>query len=81
MDQTEPAIDVELDAKGMRCPLPLLRAKQALNAMDAGQCLRVEATDAGSVRDFHAFAELSGHQLVQHSSVEGVYTYLLIKRT
>lgn len=81
MAQAEPDIDVELDAKGLRCPLPLLKAKQALNAMSAGQCLRVEATDAGSVRDFRAFAELSGHELIQHPDVGGVYTYLIIKRT
>jgi tRNA 2-thiouridine synthesizing protein A len=51
------ALDIiELDATGLQCPMPLLKAKRALNAMEAGQCLRVLATDRGSVRDFRVFA-------------------------
>lgn len=70
----------ELDARGLDCPLPLLKAKQALNRLDSGERLRVLATDAGSVRDFTVFAQQSGHQLLESSSDNGVYTYLLQKK-
>lgn len=70
---------VELDATGLECPMPLLKAKRALNAMITGQQLRVRATDKGSVRDFHVFAEQSGHLLLASDEVDGVYTHLLQK--
>ena len=70
----------ELDTKGLRCPMPLLKAKRALNAMATGQRLRVLATDQGSVRDFRVFAEQSGHALLSSEEREGVYIYLLEKR-
>ena len=69
----------ELDAKGLRCPLPLLKAKQALRDMSVGQVLRVLATDAGSVRDFQAYARLSGQELVASTERDSVYCYLLKK--
>lgn len=69
----------ELDARGLRCPLPLLKAKQALRDMTAGQVLRVLATDAGSVRDFQAYAQLSGHELIAFTELDAVYYYLLKK--
>lgn len=71
--------DVEVDAKGESCPMPLLRAKQQLNRMQSGQCLRVEATDAGSLRDFRAFAEMAGHQLFEDHVESDVFVYFLIK--
>ena len=70
----------ELDTKGLQCPMPLLKAKRALNGMVAGQRLRVLATDQGSVRDFRVFAEQSGHLLLSSEEKEGVYTYLLEKK-
>jgi tRNA 2-thiouridine synthesizing protein A len=72
--------DVEVDAIGLACPMPLLKAKRALNAMQAGQRLRVLATDQGSVRDFQVFAEQSGHHLLESAEANGVYSYLLQKR-
>lgn len=69
----------ELDARGLRCPLPLLKAKLALRDMAVGQVLRVLATDAGSVRDFQAYAQLSGHELLVSAEVDAVYCYLLKK--
>lgn len=72
-------IDVEVDARGLQCPMPLLQAKRALNRMEPGQCLQVLATDAGSVRDFRVFAEQSGHVLLESQECGGVYTYLLKK--
>ncbi|CAA0111299.1 Sulfur carrier protein TusA [Halioglobus japonicus] len=70
---------VELDATGLACPMPLLKAKRALNAMQVGQRLRVMSTDQGSVRDFRVFAEQSGHLLLHSEEEQGVYTYLLQK--
>ncbi len=72
--------DLELDAKDLSCPLPLLKAKQSLNSMASGQYLRVWATDGGSVRDFQVFADQSGHQLIESSEQEGVYSYLIQKK-
>ncbi len=69
----------ELDARGLVCPLPLLKAKQHLHKMVSGECLRVLATDQGSVRDFRAFAELSGHQLIEQSQQLDVYVHVLRK--
>ncbi|QIB67679.1 sulfurtransferase TusA family protein [Kineobactrum salinum] len=64
-------IDVEVDARGLECPMPLLQAKRALNRMQPGQHLQVLATDAGSVRDFRVFAEQSGHVLLQSGECGG----------
>ena len=75
---TEPEI-LEVDAKGLDCPMPLLKAKRALNAMEAGQRLRILATDQGSVRDFRVFAEQSGHKLLASDEADGVYIHLLQK--
>lgn len=69
----------EVDARGLDCPMPLLKAKRALNAMASGERLRVLATDSGSERDFRVFAEQSGHRLLA-SEVDGdTYRYLLQK--
>ena len=73
------AHDVELDASGLNCPLPLLKAKMALNKMLSGQTLKVIATDAGSVRDFRTFARLAGHELLQENVDAGTYRYWLRK--
>jgi TusA-related sulfurtransferase len=70
---------VEVDAIGLTCPMPLLKAKRALNAMASGQHLRVLATDQGSVRDFQVFARQSGHQLLESTESDGVYIHLIRK--
>lgn len=57
--------DLELDARGLNCPLPILKAKKALAGMESGQLLKVICTDAGSVRDFQAFAKQTGNELLQ----------------
>ena len=74
------ASPIELDTCGLSCPLPLLKAKQALNGMESGQQLRVLATDQGSWRDFEVFAQQSGHRLLEREEVDGVYRYLLQKQ-
>ncbi len=56
--------DKELDARGLNCPLPILRAKKSLNEMQSGQVLRIMATDPGSVKDFAAFAKQTGNELL-----------------
>ena len=63
--------DKEIDTRGLNCPLPILKAKKALTDMQAGQLLKVVATDAGSLRDFQAFAKQTGNELVEQTS-EGV---------
>lgn len=78
MTSTAPAR--ELDTCGLDCPLPLLKAKQALNGMNSGELLRVRATDPGSQRDFRVFAEQSGHRLLESSEDQGVFVYLLCRR-
>ena len=70
---------VEVDARGLECPMPLLKAKRALNGMDKGQQLKVMATDRGSVRDFQLFAEQSGNILLSTQEIDGVYIHLLVK--
>jgi tRNA 2-thiouridine synthesizing protein A len=69
----------EVDARELQCPMPLLKAKRALNGMTAGERLRVLATDSGSVRDFEVFAQQSGHQLLSSEEREGVYIHVLEK--
>ncbi len=72
--------DFEVDARGLNCPLPILKAKKALNGMQSGQTVRVVATDAGSVRDFQAFAKQTGNELVEQQSVGGDYIHLMRRR-
>ena len=72
--------DKLLDACGLNCPLPLLKAKQALNAMESGLVLEVICTDSGSVRDFQVFSEQSGHKLLASDVGSDVYRYWLQKK-
>ncbi|MBF6622558.1 MAG: sulfurtransferase TusA family protein [Pseudomonas stutzeri] len=73
------AHDAELDASGLACPMPLLKAKLALNSLSGGQVLKVIATDPGSRRDFRSFAQLAGHALLHEEIDEGLYRYWLRK--
>ena len=70
----------EVDARGLNCPLPILRTKKALNGMTSGQVLRILATDPASVRDFEAFARQTGHQLLEHREQNGEFFFLLRHR-
>lgn len=74
-----PPVVSEVDARGLRCPLPLLKAKQALRDLASGEAVRVLATDGGSVRDFQTFASLAGHTLAREEAADGVYVYILVK--
>lgn len=71
--------DQELDASGLNCPLPILRAKKTLNAMASGQILHVIATDPGSVKDFDAFAKQTGNELMESKEDGGKFHFLIKK--
>ena len=73
-------IDLELDTRGLNCPLPILKAKKALTAMESGQVLKVIATDPGASRDFEAFAKQTGHELVLQEKTEAHFVFGLKRR-
>ena len=68
-----------LDAKGLNCPLPILKAKKALKDIPAGETLEILSTDPGSVADFQAFSRTTGNELVEHDEDGGVYRFLIRK--
>jgi tRNA 2-thiouridine synthesizing protein A len=70
----------ELDARGLNCPLPILKAKKALAEMATGEVLRIVATDSGSVRDFQAFAKQTGNALLAHSQNGLEFTFLMRRK-
>lgn len=78
MSDTDPiSIKQEVDASGLNCPLPILRAKKALTGLDAGDVLKVISTDPGSRRDFEAFARQTGHELVRMDESDSSWTFFL----
>lgn len=70
----------DLDARGLKCPLPILKAKKALSDMQSGEVLRITATDPGSSRDFQAFARQTGNELLEHSQLEQEFTFFLRRK-
>ena len=70
----------ELDTRGLNCPLPILKAKKALGEMHSGQLLKVISTDAGSMRDFQAFARQTGNELVEQQTEGADYIHVLRRR-
>ena len=73
-------IDKEIDARGLNCPLPILKAKKALAEMQSGQILRVFATDAGSLRDFQASAKQTGNDLLEQQTVGADFIHVMRRR-
>jgi TusA-related sulfurtransferase len=73
-------VSKEIDTRGLNCPLPILKAKKALNEMLSGELLRVVATDPGSVRDFQAFARQTGNDLVEQQTVGEEFIHVLRRR-
>lgn len=69
--------DKVLDASGLRCPMPLLKTRLALNELDPGQYLEVVATDAGSVRDIPAYLDMSSHELVSFEEEVDQYRFVI----
>lgn len=72
-------IDKELDLSGLECPMPLLKAKLALNGMKSQQILKVVATDPGSEKDFHMFVEQSNHEILDFQKSDSAYFYWIRK--
>jgi tRNA 2-thiouridine synthesizing protein A len=72
--------DKELDARGLNCPLPILRTKKSLNDMMSGQVLRVVATDPGSVKDFQAFSKQTGNELLSAETASNEFVFFMKKK-
>lgn len=73
-------IDKEIDTSGLNCPLPILKAKKALSELQSGQTLKVIATDAGSIRDFQAFAKQTGNELLEQQTLGTDFIHILRRR-
>ena len=71
--------DATLDAKGLNCPLPILKARKALKEVPDGGTLEIVATDPGAVADFQAFCRQTGNELLEHSEDDGSYQFLIKK--
>ena len=72
--------DKELDARGLNCPLPILRAKKALNDMLSGQVLKIVATDPGAVKDFQAFSKQTGNELLSHAANDKEFVFFMKRK-
>ena len=72
-------VDIELDLSGLSCPMPLLKAKLALNAMEKEQILKIIATDSASERDFHMFAKQSDNEILEFKRDHQTYSYWIKK--
>ena len=72
--------DRELDARGLNCPLPILRTKKSLNDMTSGQVIRILATDPGSVKDFQAFCKQTGNELLASDTVNNEFIFFMKKK-
>jgi TusA-related sulfurtransferase len=70
----------ELDARGLNCPLPILKAKKALSEMSTGELLRVMTTDPGALRDFQAFSRQTGHELIEQQTVSDAEAVHVLRR-
>ena len=72
--------DKELDTRGLNCPLPILKAKKALNDMQSGQVLKIVATDPGAVKDFQAFAKQTGNDLLSSAEAQKEFTFFMKRK-
>ncbi len=72
--------DKELDARGLNCPLPILRSKKSLGELTTGQVLKVVATDPGAIKDFEAFAKQTGNELLSSAQAGGEFTFFIKKK-
>lgn len=73
-------ISKEIDTRGLSCPLPILKAKKALADLASGELLKILATDAGSVRDFQAFAKQTGNELIEQQNLGAEFIHVLRRR-
>ena len=72
--------DKELDARGLNCPLPILRTKKSLAELSSGQILKISATDPGAVKDFHAFAKQTGNELLSSAQNDAEFVFFMKKK-
>lgn len=72
-------VNQTLDARGLNCPLPILRTKKALNGLQSGETLQIQASDPGSVKDMQAFCQQTGNELVSSSDTNGEFSFLVRK--
>jgi tRNA 2-thiouridine synthesizing protein A len=70
---------IQLDTKGMKCPLPVLRARKAMKPMAPGDILEIVATDPSSVQDFRSFCETTGDELLETAEADGIYSFRIRK--
>lgn len=75
--QTGLSTAMELDCRGLNCPLPIIKTKKAINSLAAGDVLKIVCTDPGSVPDFAAFSRRTGHQVVEQSEAGGEFTFYI----
>jgi tRNA 2-thiouridine synthesizing protein A len=80
MEVSNVNFDKELDARGLSCPLPILKTKKALNDMASGQVLKVVATDVGSIKDMQAFASQTGNPLLSSTEENKTYVFFMQKK-
>lgn len=78
--ETKMNVDKELDARGLNCPLPILKTKKSLADMASGQVLKVISTDRGSVKDMQAFSNQTGNELLSTTEENGEYIFLMKKK-
>ena len=78
--ESQRSFDRELDARGLNCPLPILRTKKALNEMKTGNVLKVLATDPGAVKDFVAFSRQTGNALLEYAETDGVFRFFVQRK-
>ncbi len=76
----DPTPQLELDCRGLNCPLPILKTKKAIQGLEVGQIVKMIATDPGSIPDVAAFSRRTGHEVVQQSEGGGEYTFWIRKR-
>ncbi|MGD8604940.1 MAG: sulfurtransferase TusA family protein [Anaerolineales bacterium] len=72
--------DQELDCSGLSCPMPILKTKKALDGLNAGQVLKMIATDPGSIPDVEAYTAKTGHKLLDHEEADGTFTFFIQKK-
>ncbi len=72
--------DKELDARGLNCPLPILKTKKSLSGMTSGQVLKITATDAGSIKDMQSFSAQTGNELLSSAMEDGLYIFYMKKK-
>ncbi|MBY3621817.1 sulfurtransferase TusA family protein [Acinetobacter sp. CUI P1] len=71
--------DIVVDTKGMACPLPIVKAKKALDGLESGQVMEVQSTDKGSINDFQAWVKQTKHELLKHEEDNGIYKFFVQK--